>query len=166
MSMLEIKTKGSNKGYIKINLCSLSNDSDDIYAKVLIYPVHNNETLEADFTTIGWQVGRIYFEILGRAFVRARDFSETRFPVSYYEDSTFKPSTCSLHIDLEYLHIFLRGLKNQRISITIFLYNYQTHEYAYLNGSISLAEAECFGKEILDELDSMINPPNTKKQIE
>ena len=91
-----------------------------------------------------------------RSFLRAAEFAQARFPVSYYEDPASHPPACSLHHDLEWMHLLFRGLRrSDRLAIGCFVLDPASGQFAYLHGRCTMESARAFGEALLKELESL-----------
>jgi hypothetical protein len=157
MARLALKLSDGEAGWMELRVERLTSKPQEVLTARVSFclggaaPVHSMTG-----TTEGWQVAGVYFEALGRSFVRAEEFAKARFPVSYYEDPTSHLPRCTLHHDLDWLHVLLRGLARQdRIALDCFVLDPASGRFSYIGGTCSINDARAFGQELLDELNGL-----------
>jgi hypothetical protein len=121
---------------------------------------HDGRGLHRSSDTREWQLGRLYFEILANSLARFAAFAPTQIPISYYRSSTDgRPAPCTLHVDLESVQVYLTGIKGPnsetRVHLDCFAEDPSSKRYARLRGYCSVLDAERFGQELLQELESV-----------
>ncbi len=153
MAKLEFGATSSIIGEMEIKIELLASTTEDLLVHFR-YLIPGNDSVVITGSTRGWQVGWIYFETLSRAFITCREFAKCHFPVSYYSDSSKRLPHCTLHLDIEWLQIFLRGVRNDKMfSVDCFVCSDEKKQYTHIKFVCSFEQAEKFGLALLDEIN-------------
>jgi hypothetical protein len=98
-----------------LTITHVSDDPDDFRVR-LQYRTPDREIVRHG-TTTGWQVGRVYLEALGYAFLRSEGLAESRLPFTLYRPGVGRPVRCSLHMDLEWVYLVIGAVGPPRAGI-------------------------------------------------
>ena len=109
----------------------------------------------AIYSTAGWQEPLVYFQSLGRAFLRISDFASPRFPIGYYEDPSSGPPACTLHLNIEWMQVFVRGLRSGAVAVTVFVQDPSSMQFVRLAGSATTQSVRRFASNLLAEVNSI-----------
>lgn len=153
MARLPLRLADGRDGWIEMEFAPLPSDPEGVTVHLSICPDQSGHLFAMTGSTEGWQVGRVYFETMARAFARSAAFAPTRFGTSYYQDPSARPPECTLHLDMEWLHILFRGIRNNQIAVDCFVQDAPTDRFAHIAGSCSVAQAEQFGQSLLSRLE-------------
>ncbi len=132
--------------------------TDGIQASVSFCPDTDGVIFSSEFDTRAWQLGKVYFVTLANSFARIATLAQALFPISCHRSEAGRPEPCTMHVDVDSLHILLRGVRRRddvRVALDCFVHDPPFGRFAHLKGQCTVAAAEQFGRDLLKELEAV-----------